>query len=299
MLVLLLVAPLRRDRYDDSLENMVWSEFSSSESPLEVIGISILLLPPLPPRPSSSLLVLHVPIEADICICCMVRCERTRPLLLLLPLVALRSLEVLAAPELFLRLLDWEAGGMEGRSGRSDMPSNSKPSSSEEEAAKAEEEDASVSADAEAAVRLRLLQEEVLDEEEEEDDRAASPSSSIIVVMCYRCCSIMYCGGMAFWRAREGGVTAVTAENDAKFDLGPSSSQLLWPSGRSACPTGAGVTHPSELILPAHMETDDVAKKAVREKRLVWPSSEIVWSGRHPPTASAHRHKRCAGWKKR
>ena len=255
------------------------------------------MLLPLPPRPSSSLLLdlVVLPIEADICICCMVRCERTRPLLLLLvlPPVALRSLEVLAAPELFLRLLDWEAGGMEGRSGRSgrsERPSNSKPSSSEEEAAKAEEEDASVSADAEAAVRLRLLQEEVLDEEEEEDDRAASPSSSIIVVMCYRCCSIMYCGGMAFWRAREGGVTA---ENDAKFDLGPSSSQLLWPSGRSACPTGAGVTHPSELILPAHMEIYDVAKKAVREKRLVWPSSEIVWSGRHPPTASAHRHKMC------
>lgn len=187
----MLLAPLRRDRYDDSLENMVWSEFSSSgaESPLEVIGMLILLPPPpLPPRPSSSSSLLVLPIEADICICCMVRCERTRPLaLLLLPLAALRSLEVLAAPELFFRLLDWEAGGMEGRSVR---PSNSKPSSSseeEEEAAKDEEEDASVSAAAaEAAVRLRLLQEEVLDEEEEEDDRAASPLSSIIVVMCCR-----------------------------------------------------------------------------------------------------------------
>ena len=67
----------------------------------------------------------------------MVRCERTRPLLLL-PFVALQSFELLAPPELFLRLLDWEAGGMEGRL---DSPPRSKPSSSEEEE---EEEEAAV-----------------------------------------------------------------------------------------------------------------------------------------------------------
>ena len=109
--------------------------------------------------------------------------------------------------------------------GRSDRPSNSKPSSSEEEAAKDEEEDASVSAAAEAAVRLRLLQEEVLDEEEEEaeDDRAASPSSSIVVVMCY---SIVVLYIVVEWRFGERERWGGHGENDAKIDLGPSSSQL-------------------------------------------------------------------------
>lgn len=76
----------------------------------------------------------------------------------------------------------------------------------------------------------------------------------------------------------------------------PRSIELLWPSGRSACPTSAGVTDPSELIEPAHIENYDVMKKTLliavlenwsgRRRKLIW-----VW----PSPANAHRHKMC--WK--